>query len=330
MSLSPRLFVAPLLACSTMLASCGDDEPAATSSLSAHEVAWHVQVLASQAPVVRFYPTDNELILAHAAASREGIAPAYVPGTPDCYAGALATSEAARSSPFSMNELAVTRFDFQDCLLYGGPPADVLDNSILLQGIEERGAQTLSGGGQITYQQLGAPESEGWFERRLRGLNNGVRYEDFTRQSGRLDFYQRVAGSQRELEALIHLTHEFDIALVASERFTGRYRLGSADAPFHVSSRDYVTRLNGEYEINSERCASGPMLVETLRDLVYVPGSDRFEGGALRLRSPAGTATASFNSDGSVTVTGADGTRRMHLASNNFQAWESGCFGGTD
>ena len=111
-------------------------------------------------------------------------------------------------------------------------------------------------------------------------------------------------------------------------RQAGTFRLGTPDAPFraHVLGDLSSMLLEGELELQTEKCEPGPVQVHTVERLAFAHEALQMTGGILELESSEGTAIITFNENGSVTLEDTEGRTRTIQPEAVPNAWDSDCF----
>lgn len=318
--------IVPAVLAAAMLSACGGDEsmPPSQPGEALGNLAAHLAVVTSQASIPLFIP--------HVPTGPAEVGPDVVlpPFQFLCTSGGTREpGTVSRISPYAQLPIEADRIVYSSCLQYHDP-ANPARGSTEMRGVEERGQTgSVVDGGLITYQQDGNADGSMPREFRLTAPDNDGLLEHSEIAAGRIDSLSSRSGSSTLRDATIVRSHEIFVLYSNGSRFEGRYRLGTAALPFRVRSRDFTTRLSGAYEIDTGRCHSGTMRVETGQDLVYDDASDSFSGGLLRFVAEDGsTATATFLGGGRVRIVDADGSASViGNWRHSLAAWSNECFG---
>ncbi len=314
--------VAPFTALCLALAAvagCGGDEdsddvpaPAPDAIATAAQVRAHLQFVMSRAPIPRAQPAVAPTPFTCTSGGSRDVTPATV------------------ESPYLQQPLAIEQVTYRNCLQYTGPASDPDSSFTRLDGVEESALVQQPVGATVSYRGSGASQTLP-LERQLRSSAPGGVYQEdhyiFSRShaSERNSFF----GLIRRLEATEVTLHDLSIRYPDGARFEGSFRFGSVAAPFRIGRRNQQMQLDGEYQIGTARCPTGAMQVETIRELSYDENADRFVAGQLRFSTEGGSAEAMFNADGSVRLTGGDGTQLTEPWSQPMAPWNSECFSAT-
>lgn len=309
-----------VLLLATGLAACGGDDgeggaesPPPAAIATPDQVRAHLTFVLSQ--VVQL-------------ASEPEAQPQYVPAPFTCSAGgSLEVTPGTRASPYAPTPLATERVRYRDCVRNDGPPANPGSAFTRQHGIEESGSTELADGSTVLFTGAGA-DATSPLQRQVRAeMSGGVYQEDHFRHA-RTDYRARqlLFGLSRELEMSSHVEHELSIRYPDGARFVGSFRYGRSDAPFSIISRNNSIRVAGEYQIETARCSTGSMQVQTTRELAWDARNGRFTAGRLEFTFGGGTAVAVFQRNGRVRLTGAGGEELTEPWQPGRLPWESECF----
>lgn len=299
-------------------AGCSDDEeqvpgPAPDVIATPEQVRAHLTFVASQVPISRPQPAVS------------------LPPFTCTTSGTREVSTGSVESPFAQGALASERIRYQDCMQYDGPAQDPDSSFLRLHGIEETARLQQPNGTIVTYLGSGAA-SDAPLQRQRRAVQPEGIYEEDHYFFGQVHRSERTTffGLLRRVDATVFTLHDLSIRYPDGARFEGSYRFGTAATPLRIESRNEQTLIDGGYEIDTARCRTGAMQVQTLRDLAYDANTDRFVAGSLRFSAEGGSATATFNADGTVRLTGAGGEELLEPWAPGVHPWSSGCFAAED
>jgi hypothetical protein len=280
-----------------VVAGCGGEDDGTPATIpdaiaTPAQVRAHLQFVMSRAPVPR---ADHTMVPAPFTCTSGG--------SREVTAGSV-------ESPYVQEPVTTERVTYRDCLRYTGPASDPDSSFMRIDGVEEAGQLQLPNGTLASYRGAGAAQASP-LERQLRSTAPGGVYQE--------DHYlfSRAHGSER---------NSFFGLFRRVARFEGSFRFGTEAAPFRTTRRNQAMQLDGEYQIGTQRCPTGTMKVETIRELAYDDASSEFVAGLLRFTTDGGTAEAQFNADGSVQITGGDGTQVTEPWSQSVAPWDSDCF----
>lgn len=232
-------------------------------------------------------------------------------------------------SPFTNSAMSVSGERTIDCTYTGQTEANGFstDIEIVLNGTAEGGSVD-EASGSIVYAKVGTDADDPYnfaYAIDASGSQGGQNF------SSHIDidlgvYYRLDARNTNELdESEVQVAMSGDYSATASSggqggTATGNFTsyVGTADAPFTVSSNstDTAIEINGEYGFSitpapqGASCVNGSATIATVAPLARSTTSNGspYESGTLQLSSGDDTATVEFHSDGSVTVTGADGS----------------------
>lgn len=232
-------------------------------------------------------------------------------------------------SPFTNSAMSVSGEHTIDCTYTGQTEASGFstDIEIVLNGTAEGGSVD-EASGNVVYAKVGTDEDDPYsFDYAIdtSGSQGGQSF------SSHIDidlgvYYRLDARHTNELdESQVQVAMSGDYSATANSggqggTATGNFTsyVGTADAPFTVSSNlaDTAIEINGEYGFSitpapqGASCVNGSATIATVEPLARSTTSNGspYEAGTLELSSGDDTATVQFHSDGSVTVTGADGS----------------------
>ena len=179
----------------------------------------------------------------------------------------------------------------------------------------------------VIYETIGDRASGDEFESSRRHTPDGEGEVTETRflSYGRFDLFVNSDEFDVRADATIAVEYLVDDVVQAS----GSFRLGTPDEPFRSYASEGVTSglLEGEMEIQTDTCEPGPVQVSTPTLLHFDVDTNRMTAGQIELTSSEGTATITFNENGSVTLQDTEGETRTLEPEQVPQAYESACFG---
>lgn len=242
--------------------------------------------------------------------------------------GTREVTQGSTDSPFSRDDLPVESILFRDCQQYSGPASAPQSSFARRHGLQESGAATQPNGTRIRYAGQGADFGTPLEVQTRSELPNGIYQEDHFTWS-RLHHSDRAGflGLFRSSETRLATRHELSIRYPDGARFEGSYRVGSAESPFVFESRNSQWKLRGNYSIETERCLTGTLTVQSTQDLAYDAQRGRFTGGRLRFSADGANAEVQFNPDGRVRFVGAQGEELLEPWEPGIEPWNSECFG---
>lgn len=308
------------------IAACGDDEmmPPPQPGGALGNIAAHLAVVTSQVSI--------PLVIPHVPTGPAEIGPDVVlpPYQFLCTdGGSREPGTVRRTSPYTSMPIDADRIVYANCLRYHDP-GNPARGSAELRGVEERGQiGNIVEGGLVTYQQDGNADGTLPREYRLASPGNDGLLEHSEVSLGRIDSVSNRSGSSLAVDSTMVRAHQLLVLYSNGSHFEGRYQLGTTARPFLVRTRGIVTTIAGGYEIDTARCRSGAMRVETGQDLAFDTATHSFSRGSLRFVAENGaSATATFLGGGRIRIVDADGsTSEIKDWRHSQAAWSNECFG---